>query len=435
MSAARAGARIVALCALMGLASFGVPGPITAQTAVAEDSTQVATATPAPHEKVSPAEIHSTPAPAAPATSVEADSVVAEAVKDSTSAAPAGDGAKAKDAPPAERPEDAAATPSGKASEAAAVPENVSKPPDPETKQPKAIPSGPDVKGRPKGATRPVSGRAPKGAPKTGAIAKPMTTRQQPNGAAPPSVLPHDGPSESDRVGSELERTERFAARAQRLVLTSKNTRAVKMLASALDFQADSREAYKVRQYARAERLTLAARDFADRASRMVGPPREDPDFVEHILRRTDDALERAKDVLRNGADRASWRSHDDLRNQQKDAWKTFKNGDVGSAYKQTLAVREGVLALLRQLQDLPVPRETAEKAIGGAQAALDQANKELGPKPNAEALRLVRLAGDYLAKARQSFQRGSYRSALLQAKVVERHAEHAVDVGRPRSG
>jgi hypothetical protein len=434
MSTARAGARFVALCSLMGLALFGATGPVAARTAVADDSTQVATTTPATQEKVSPAEVHSTPAPA-PATSARADSVVAEAVKDSASAAPAGDESKAKDPPPAERPEDAAATPSGKAPGAAAIPANVSKPPEPETKQQKAIPTGPDVKARPKGATRPVAGRGPKSAPKTGAIAKPMTTRQQPNGAAPPSVLPPEGRSESDRVGSELERTERFAARVQRSVLTSKNTRAVKLFASALDFQADSREAYKVRQYARAERLTLAARDFADRASRMVGPPREDPDFVEHILKRTDDALERAKDVLRNGADRASWRSHEDLRNQQKDAWKTFKDGDVGSAYKQTLAVREGVLALLRQLQDLPVPRETAEKAIVGAQAALEQANKELGPKPNGEAVRLVRLANEYLAKARQSFQRGSYRSALLQAKVVERHAEHAVDVGRPRSG
>jgi hypothetical protein len=93
------------------------------------------------------------------------------------------------------------------------------------------------------------------------------------------------------------------------------------------------------------------------------------------------------------------------------------------------------VLALLRQLQDLPVPRETAEKAIGGAQMALEQANRELGPRPSIEAARLVKLANEYLAKARQSFSRGSYRSALLQAKVVERHVEHAVDVGRPRSG
>ena len=434
MSAARAGARFVALCALMGLAMFGAPGPVAAQKTAPDDSTQVATRTPAPPEKVPPAEAHSTPAPA-PATSARADSVVAEAVKDSASTTPAADDAKAKDAPPAERAEDAAATPPGKAPEAASVPANVSKPSEAEAKEQKAIPTGPDAKARPKGATRPAVGRGQKGAPKTGAIAKPMTTRQPSDGAAPPSILPHEGPSESDRVGLELERTERFAGRAQRVVLNSKNTRAMKLYTSALDFQADSREAYKVRQYARAERLTLAARDFADRASRMVGPPREDPDFVEHILRRTDDALERTKDVLRNGADRASWRSHDDLRNQQKDAWKTFKGGDVGSAYKQTLAVREGVLVLLRQLQDLPVPRETAEKAIGGAQAALEQATKELGPKPNAEAVRLVRLASDYLAKARQSFQRGSYRSALLQAKVVERHAEHAVDVGRPRSG
>jgi len=359
--------------------------------------------------------------------------VVAEAAQDSASAAPAGTGAQGKDAPPAEHKEDAAAAPVGKAPEAAAVPASAAKPPDLTANQPKTAPAEPDVRARPRGATRGIAVRGPKSTPRTGAVAKSLPTKQQPN-PVPPSVLPQ-GPSESDRVGSELERTDRFVGRAQRSVFISKNTRAMKLVTSALDFQADSREAYKVRQYARAERLTLAARDFADRAARMVGPPREDPEFVEHIMRRTDDALERAKDVLRNGADRDSWRVHDDLRSQQKDAWKTFKSGDVGSAYKQTLGVREGVLALLRQLQDLPVPRETAEKAIGGAEAALEQANKELGTKPNAEAARLVRLANDYLAKARQSFQRGSYRSALLQAKVVERHAEHAVDVGRPRSG
>ena len=241
--------------------------------------------------------------------------------------------------------------------------------------------------------------------------------------------------TEADRVSTELERTERFVGRAQKSIVLSKNTRAIKLFTSALDFQSDSREAYKVRQYARAERLTLASRDFADRASRMVGPPREDPDYVDHVLRRTDDALERAKDVLKTGAGHDAWNQHEALKEEQRDAWKTFKSGDVGSAYKQTLGVREGVLALLRQLQDLPVPRETAEKAIGGAEAALEQANRELGPRPTLEATRLVRLANDYLAKARQSFSRGSYRSALLQAKVVERHVEHAVDVGRPGSG
>jgi len=265
---------------------------------------------------------------------------------------------------------------------------------------------------------------------RTRALARTPSTRKV---IRPPVV--HEAFTEADRVSAELERTERFVGRAQKPILLSKNTRAIKLFTSALDFQSDSREACKVRQYARAERLTLAARDFADRASRMVGPPREDPDYVEHVLRRTDDALDRAKDVLRNGAGRYAWSQHEDLKQEQKDAWKVFKSGDVGSAYKQTLGVREGVLVLLRQLQDLPVPRETAEKAIGGAQAALEQANKELGPRPTPEAVRLVKLAGDYLNKARQSYSRGSYRSALLQAKVVERHVEHAVDVGRPGSG
>lgn len=271
-------------------------------------------------------------------------------------------------------------------------------------------------------------------APKPAAPANPrpkkavlVTKLVEPQGPTPAAV------PESERVGRELDRTDRGIARAKRTVNSSKNGRAQKTVASALDFQTDARDAYKAHQYARSERLTLASRDYADRASRMVGPPREDPEYVETVLKRTDDALDRAKDVLKNGADHDSWKQHEDLKHAQKEAWKAFKEGRVGDSYKETLAVRNGVLDLLRQLEDLPVPRETAEKAINGAKAAMEQANKDLGPKPGAEAQRFVRLANAYLDKARYSYDRKSYRAALLQAKVVEQHLEKAVDAARPR--
>jgi hypothetical protein len=337
----------------------------------------------------------------------------------------------------ADRVENASSPPEEKAGEPAVAPSGASKLSEPPKADDGAAASkAPTAKiDAPKPGVKGVAARGPKGPPKARAIARSQVTKRRSSGGASkaqPAV--HYGFTEADRVSAEMERTERFVGRAQKAIVLSKNTRAIKLFTSALDFQSDSREACKVRQYARAERLTLAARDFADRASRMVGPPREDPEYVDHVLRRTDDALERAKDVLRTGAGRYAWSQHEELREEQKDAWRVFKSGDVGSAYKQTLGVREGVLVLLRQLQDLPVPREAAEKAIGGAQAALEQASRELGPKPSFEAARLVRLANEYLAKARQSFSRGSYRSALLQAKVVERHVEHAVDVGRPGS-
>ena len=395
MSTASMGTRFELVCALLCLLAIGVLAPAGARPAAADET--------APPDAVAPA-----PAPA-----VARDSLVVAAPPDSAGKAQEGANPPAKDPQPApvENIEKAAPTPA------------------PEGAAPGA---GVQLKAKPQVGTRPPVARSPRSLPKTRALAKPVAPRNHPNTALP--NLLHEGISESDRVGSELERTERFVTRAQKSILLSKNTRALKLFTSALDFQSDSREACKVRQYARAERLTLAARDFADRASRMVGPPREDPDYVDHVMKRTDDALERAKDVLRTGAGRDSWRRHEDLKQEQKEAWRVFKGGDFNGAYRQTLGVREGVLALLRQLQDLPVPREAAEKAIGGAQAALEQANRELGPKPNVEAGRLVKLASEYLVKARQSFSRGSYRSALLQAKVVERHVEHAVDVGRPRS-
>jgi len=408
----------------------------------AEDGTAPSTATPLPateseaHADAGPAVGSSTPAPT-PAVMPDSAKAV-PALRDSVEKTP---GAPAKEPEPAEHIENTSAPSAEKPGEASAIPSGLAKPID----SPRIVPgaaaapkaAAPKVS-PPKSGSKTVATRGLRGTARRTLAGTPATRRRGAEAhrrALLHSSMARESFTEADRVSTELERTERFVGRAQRSIVLSKNTRAMKLFTSALDFQSDSREAYKVRQYARAERLTLASRDFADRASRMVGPPREDPDYVEHVLRRTDDALDRAKDVLKTGAGRDAWNQHEGLKDEQRDAWKVFKSGDVGSAYKQTLGVREGVLALLRQLQDLPVPRETAEKAIGGAEAALEQANRELGPRPTLEATRLVRLANEYLAKARQSFSRGSYRSALLQAKVVERHVEHAVDVGRPGSG
>ena len=443
MSTARIGARSVPEVARFWMLCLAVVSLWIPLLARADETTPGAAAS-APPTASAPAKIESSTnaeAPTAggatvPAPKVAADSIVtiAPAFRDSSEKAPDAPGGAAKETQPAERIESAVTTSSEKTAEVAPAPSptGVSKPADTPSNVWKPLPgTGAARKPRVSVGIRGGATRALKPAPKNRAPAK--TAPRNQNGGVPRNAL-HEF-TEADRVQSELERTERFVGRAQKSIVSSKNTRAMKLFTSALDFQSDSREACKVRQYARAERLTLAARDFADRASRMVGPPREDPDYVEHVLRRTDDALERAKDVLQTGAGRNAWSQHEDLMAEQKEAWRVFKAGDVGGAYRETQGVREGVLALLRQLQDLPVPRETAEKAIGGAQMALEQANRELGPRPSIEAARLVRLANEYLAKARHSFSRGSYRSALLQAKVVERHVEHAVDVGRPRSG
>jgi hypothetical protein len=439
MSSARIVARRVSEPALLWilwlvLVSIWIPRPARADETTPGAAAQVAPPTASVAAKIESSTNAEAPAPggAVPTPKVAADSIVtsAPALRDSSGKAPDAPGSAAKDTQPAERIENAVTTSSEKTAEVAPAlsPTGVNKPADTPSKVSKPLPgTGAARKPRVSMGIRGGATRALKPAPKNRPLLKAAPRNQ--NGAALHEF------TEADRVQSELERTERFVGRAQKSIVSSKNTRAIKLFTSALDFQSDSREAAKVRQYARAERLTLAARDFADRASRMVGPPREDPDYVEHVLRRTDDALERADDVLRTGAGRTSWSQHEDLKAEQKEAWRIFKAGDVGGAYRETQGVREGVLALLRQLQDLPVPRETAEKAIGGAQMALEQANRELGPRPSIEAARLVKLANEYLAKARQSFSRGSYRSALLQAKVVERHVEHAVDVGRPRSG
>jgi hypothetical protein len=239
---------------------------------------------------------------------------------------------------------------------------------------------------------------------------------------------------EKERVIRELERTDRVVARSQAKVGVGKNARAVDLLGSAGDFQSDAREAFKLSQYVRAERLTLAARDYADRAARLVGPARDDPDYVAGLLDRTDDALDRANEVLHGGASPPLERRFEALKRDQKDARKDFKEGRVSDAYKGTLAVREGVLALLRDADDLPVPESAAQRAVRGAERVLDHATKEIRASQTPESGRLLRLGSTYLEKARASLARHDYRSALLQAKVVEQHVERAMDAARART-
>ena len=344
MSSAYIGARSVpslALFWILWLALVSLWIPLLAR---ADETTPGAGAEVAPPTASAPAKIESSTnaeAPTAggatvPTPKVAADSIVtiAPGVRDSSEKAPDAPGGAAKETQPAERIESAVTTSSEKTAEVAPAPSpaGIGKPADTASKVSKPLPgTGAARKPRVSVGIRGGATRAFKPAPKNRAQAKAAPRNQ--NGGVPRNAL-HEF-TEADRVQTELERTERFVGRAQKPIVASKNTRAIKLFTSALDFQSDSREACKVRQYARAERLTLAARDFADRASRMVGPPREDPDYVEHVLRRTDDALERAKDVLRTGAGRNAWSQHEDLKAEQKEAWRIFKAGDVGGAYRE----------------------------------------------------------------------------------------------------
>ncbi|HEY6571935.1 MAG TPA: hypothetical protein VI198_01350, partial [Candidatus Eisenbacteria bacterium] len=236
---------------------------------------------------------------------------------------------------------------------------------------------------------------------------------------------------ERARASREVERTEPVLRSVKAKVVRSFNKKAREEFEAAIAHQRDARQALGENLFARAERLTLEARDMARTIAVHIGPPEDDPDYVSMTLDRTDDALHRANEVLRDAGEEPERNRLAALERRQKEARRLHKDGSTRRAYASTREVRDGVLTLLRECDDLPVREETAEKALKRASRSMDQANGELGERLNAAAERLAREARVQMAKARAAFARKNYRDTLLHSKLVERNLELAVSAQR----
>ena len=237
--------------------------------------------------------------------------------------------------------------------------------------------------------------------------------------------------SEAERVTREIVRTDRLLSDADGRTARTGNSSSREDLRHGRERQVEAKAAAEQTFYARAMRLTLESRAYAKSALTKVGPAENDPQIVARAMDQTEDALHRAKDLIEEGAGAKQRRRYAVLRKDQEEARRLYANGALRGAYAQTRVVRDGVLELLRQCENLPVSEETARKALRRAERALAQTRREMGPRPSANARNLERNAVLQIGKARVSFGRSSYRDALLHAKLAERHLQRAVDLHR----
>ena len=258
-----------------------------------------------------------------------------------------------------------------------------------------------------------------------------LPTVAWPSGIAAASVSEGDSISEPDRIARELLHTDRLISVLRPKVFRSGNSSAREHFGEAIKREQEARDACDLRLYARAARLTREARSLAREAAVMVGPPEEDPVYVSRAIEHAGDALGLAGDLLRSAARPSFTKRYAGLEQDLAGARELYKAGEMKRAHAKAIGVRDGVLELLRDFDDLPVSLDTASKALQGAEKALEQASKELGKKPNASALRLQREALDQFTKARSAFARKEYRDAVIHSRLVERNLENAVAAQR----
>jgi tetratricopeptide (TPR) repeat protein len=271
---------------------------------------------------------------------------------------------------------------------------------------------------------------------RAGRAATPATsTAAVSNAAGPSSSIPTDAgqtpPSESESIRRELTHTDRVIAVLKPKVFRTGNSQAQSRFGEAVAREKEARDAFSRSLYARATRLTREARSLAREASVMVGPPEDDPIYVGRAIDNAEDALSLARDVFDQGANPAVWRRYEALRGDLQEARRQLEAGEAREAYRQAVQVRDGVLDLLQDSQNLPVPASTAERALKQAQEAYDRATRELGANPKQNALRWRREALGQLAKAKSAFQHREYRDSILHAKLVERSLDEAITAQR----
>src|SRR5258705_9047937 len=233
---------------------------------------------------------------------------------------------------------------------------------------------------------------------------------------------------EPERVTREISVTDHAIATSEGRVSRATSEKAHSDYRNARLRQNEAKDACGQSFYARATRLTLEARAYVKSALIQAGPPENDPALVARAISQTDDALGRSREILEGGGTPRLNGMYEDLRKQQEDARRMYKNGALRGAYAGTKEVRNGVLDLLRQCADLPVSRETARKALRRAERVTAQSKREIGPKDSPESRELEREAEQQLARARSSFEKESYQDALLHAKLVERHLQRAME-------
>ncbi len=278
---------------------------------------------------------------------------------------------------------------------------------------------------------QPLETRPGRAAPQASATAA-FSNAAGPSSSTKPVASGDPAPlSEAESIGRELTHTDRVIAVLRPKIYRSGNTQAQTRLTEAVGREKEARDAFGRNLYARATRLTREARSIAREAAVMVGPPEEDPVYVARALDNAQDALALARDVFDQGVSADVWRRYHALSGELEGARRQLEGGEARTAYRHALSIRDGILDLLQDSQNLPMPAETAERALKQAQAAYDRAGQELGAKPKQAALKWRREAEGQLAKARTAYARRDYRDSVIHAKLVERNLDEAITAQR----
>lgn len=249
-----------------------------------------------------------------------------------------------------------------------------------------------------------------------------------------------DGSEDGSRLEEAIAKTDQVIERASELVSESNNERARMALRAAGNYQAKSKEAAVGGRFEMAIRLTLEARNLAQKAAHLAqGDDGADLDRLQALIDRADRAIDRAADVVRDcDSERAQKLLATAIELQAK-AKTQLAQGNFRQALRLSQEAIERARKAASSCRSDDASGDRVEHALDRTDALIDRAGGVGEESGNDRAMAKFRLAVSQQTEARKHFVDGNEKAAMrltLAARdtitLALRLANHATDPTDP---
>lgn len=225
-----------------------------------------------------------------------------------------------------------------------------------------------------------------------------------------------------------IERTDRIIAKAKEKIFLTDNQRAFSLLEVTIRNQQRAKEFYHEHKLKVALKLTLKARESAQKSIELAEQKNKLERFARKELDRTDKLIHKASPIIKESGSLRAQDLLDKGVNLQDKARDLFGQKRFKVAIKNTQKARDFVLKALKIVEENPTPR-MVEKAIERNDDLINNLGPQIRASGNQEAIDLFENGLSHQKKAKQYLEDGKLKAALAQAKVARRLIIKAFDM------
>ncbi len=225
-----------------------------------------------------------------------------------------------------------------------------------------------------------------------------------------------------------IERTDQIINKAKEVVGELRKRRLASLLQMAIDNQQKAKEFFKEHKPKMALKLSLKAKEMAQRILTMAKGEKRVDRLAEKELKKTDELTQKTWLIVQESQDQKAKKLFDRSTRLQEKAWNLFHQGRFTGAIKESRKARELVRKALRAVEENVTP-QLVKNAIQQNERLIERGTKEINASSNLKAEKAFNQGLSHQSKAKEYWEKGKFKAALAEAKVARRLITKALEM------